>query len=220
MKWIPYGPKAWLLQVTDSLGDDAFYRVRRIAAELEQHPPSGLVEFVPGLTSVLLEFSPAEPDLGTVILPELMARFQFDGLAKVSTSPVRSIPMIYDGPDLNRVAEHNQLSVAEVIRLHAAPVYRVYLLGFSPGFPYLGDLDERLHTPRLPAPRPQIDPGSVGIGGVHTGIYTIASPGGWNIIGHTSEQLFDGSQAGEGMFLLKPGDRVRFVPHLSDEQPA
>ena len=212
MKWIPYGPKAWLLQVTDALGDEAFYRIQRIVAELERRPPNGLREFVPGFTNVLLEFETTEPDMETVTLPELARRLHVDGLAKVSTSPIKSIPVSYDGPDLERVAESHRLDIAEVIRLHAAPIYRVYLLGFSPGFPYLGDLDERLHTPRLPSPRPRIEPGCVGIGGAHTGIYTISSPGGWNIIGRTREQLFDPTQPGEDMFRLKAGDRVKFTP--------
>ena len=108
------------------------------------------------------------------------------------------------------------MTVEQVCELHSAPVYRVYMLGFSPGFPYLGDLDPRLHTPRLASPRAKVRAGSVAIGGEHTGVYTVDSPGGWNIIGHTPLKIFDplrGDPNGqdEAMFWLKPGDRVKFV---------
>ena len=91
------------------------------------------------------------------------------------------------------------------------------MLGFSPGFPYMGDLDPRLHTPRLASPRTKVRPGSVAIGGEHTGIYTVESAGGWNIIGHTSVKIFDPTRAAadgrdKAMFFLSPGDRVKFVP--------
>src|SRR5204862_7859316 len=122
---------------------------------------------------------------------------------------VKEIPVIYNGPDLQRVAEHNQLTVAEVCERHAAVIYKVYMLGFSPGFPYLGDLDPCLHTPRLATPRMRVPAGSVAIGGQHTGIYASEPPGGWNIIGHTPVKLFDSE---EMSFLLHPGDRIRFVP--------
>jgi inhibitor of KinA len=118
----------------------------------------------------------------------------------------------YDGSDLERVAQANQLSVAQLCELHAAPVYKVYMLGFAPGFPYLGDLDPRLHTPRLPAPRARVAAGSVAIGGEHTGIYSVETPGGWNIIGRTPVKLFDPAREDEAMFLLRAGDRVKFVP--------
>jgi KipI family sensor histidine kinase inhibitor len=107
------------------------------------------------------------------------------------------------------------LTTREVGELHSATLYKVYLLGFAPGFPYLGDLDPRLHTPRLAAPRPRVAAGSVAIGGEHTGIYSVDSPGGWNIIGRTTARLFDPARTGEDereMFLLRPGDRVKFVP--------
>jgi len=106
------------------------------------------------------------------------------------------------------------LTTSEVIDLHSAPVYKVYLLGFSPGFPYLGELNERLHTPRLTTPRARITAGSVAIGGEHTGVYSVDSPGGWNVIGHTSVPMFVPAvgDAAEEMFFLRPGDRVKFVP--------
>jgi KipI family sensor histidine kinase inhibitor len=220
MKWIPYGPHAWLLQFADIIGDEAFFRGRLVVAELERHPPAGLLEFVPGFTTVLLEFDPRQTQVETEILPELVKRFHFGALAKLSSAPVKEILVAYDGPDLRRVAEWNDLSPAEVVQIHSAQVYRVYLIGFAPGFPYLGDLDPSLHTPRLDCPRPRVPAGSVAIGGQHTGIYAIDSPGGWNIIGHTSFKVFDPlhlepGASDESMFRLRAGDRVRFIPHAA-----
>lgn len=213
MKWLPYGPNAWLLRFAEKLGDETFAHGRAIARELEHNPPAGLVEYVPGFTSVLLEFDPrmsAMPDLkGIASQLEKALR------AKETRPRVVEIPIVYDGPDLERVAQSNGLTVAEVCRLHCEPTYKVYVLGFSPGFPYLGDLDERLRTPRLASPRTRVPAGSVAIGGEHTGIYPADSPGGWNIIGRTSRKLFDSLAAAggkpEAAFLLRPGDRVRFV---------
>ena len=104
------------------------------------------------------------------------------------------------------------MTARDVAELHSSTLYKVYLLGFSPGFPYLGDLDSRLHTPRLPSPRTRVPAGTVAIGGEHTGIYSVEGPGGWNIIGHTKVKLFDPSSDGPEMSLLRQGDRVRFVP--------
>jgi inhibitor of KinA len=222
MKWIRYGPNAWLLQFAEQLGDEAFARGRAIAAELERHPPPGLMEFVPAFTTVLLEFDPAAlPGPGNVesLREELTDRFVAALQHPPPLSPIRDLPVYYDGPDLDRVAKAHGISTQEVVRLHSAPVYKVYMLGFSPGFPYLGELDPRLHTPRLSSPRPTVPAGSVAIGGEHTGIYSVDSPGGWNIIGRTTAKLFDRTRVRRGdgvrpeeMFLLKAGDRVRFVP--------
>jgi len=217
MKWIPYGPNAWLFRFAEKLGDETFARGRAIAATLEQHPPPGLVEFVPSFTSVLLEFKPGAISDPAKELDELDRRFASVMRRLPPPKPARDIPVIYDGPDLERVAKRRGLSAAKVAELHSAVVYKVYVVGFSPGFPYLGDLDPRLHTPRLDVPRPRVPAGSVAIGGEHTGIYSVDSPGGWNIIGRTSVALFDparkNSRDGEAaMFWLRAGERVRFVP--------
>src|SRR5206468_3852982 len=161
----------------------------------------------------------SEPDL-----PGLARQLEKSMGAKLRPGPVKEIPIIYDGPDLARVAKAHGLKVEQVQELHAAPIYKVYLLGFSPGFPYLGDLDPRLRTPRLASPRSAVRAGSVAIGGAHTGIYSIDSPGGWNIIGHTPLKLFDPTRATppdreQQMFLLKPGDRVKFVHALPGRHP-
>ncbi len=122
------------------------------------------------------------------------------------------VPVVYGGefgPDLEFVARHNGLSPEEVIRRHTARDYPVYLVGFTPGFPYLGGLDETIAAPRLSSPRPRVPAGSVGIAGQQTGIYSVDSPGGWRLIGWTPLRLFDPLRHPPA--LLAPGDVVRFV---------
>lgn len=200
MRFEAYGPNAVLVTFADRLGDEAFARGRALARRLEENPPAGLVEYVPAFTTVLLEFEGAVPDLR--FLEEIPA-------AELPPAPIKEIPVIYDGPDLARVADHNQLTVNQVRERHAAVIYKVYMLGFCPGFAYLGDLDPALHTPRLPNPRTRVPAGAVGIGGPHTGIYPSETPGGWNLIGRTTIQMCD---LNVPEFFLHPGDRVRFVP--------
>jgi inhibitor of KinA len=215
MDWISYGPHAVLLKFAGAVGEEAFARCQAVVAELEQNPPIGLIEFVQGFTTMLLEFDPSIVPDPASIAPELAAKLEGLPVVELPPTPVLEIPVAYDGPDLDRVAKLRDLTRREVCELHSTQIYRVYLLGFSPGFPYLGDLDPRLHTPRLPSPRPKVRAGSVAIGGEHTGIYSVESPGGWNVIGHTPEKIFDPARKGSeelDMFLLKPGDRVKFVP--------
>jgi inhibitor of KinA len=216
VNWIPYGPGALLFQFAEELGDAAFDKGRAIASELENHPPPGITEFVPAFTTVLLEFDLSQVPDPARIAPAVAARLEAVTSENVPPAPIKEIPVVYDGPDLARVAEHNSLSTAEVCEMHSATVYKVYMLGFSPGFPYLGDLDPRLHTPRLASPRTRVAAGSVAIGGEHTGIYSVESPGGWNIIGRTPLRIFDPDRAKararpEVIFYLRHGDRVRFV---------
>jgi len=215
VEWSRYGPNAVLLRFADKLGDEAYERGRAVADELEQRPPLGVVEFVPAYTTVLIEFHPREVPRLDDWVHSLIARLDAALATQRPPAPVKEIPIVYDGEDLERIARHSGLTVEEVRALHSAPIYKVYVLGFSPGFPYLGDLDARLRAPRLPNPRPRVPAGSVAIGGEHTGIYSVDSPGGWNIIGHTPAKLFDPKAAEthrpEDAFLLKQGDRVKFV---------
>lgn len=224
LEWVRYGPHAVLLRFARKVGEDAFNRCQAIRAELKAHPPDDLIESVPSFTSILLDFTPSASRNPESHLPELLERLEkrLEDWSRNPPPPSEPIPIPvqYDGPDLERVARQHDLTPGEVCELHAQPVYRVYLLGFSPGFPYLGDLDARLHTPRLQSPRPRVAAGSVAIGGEHTGIYSIDSPGGWNIIGHTTVKLITpdrGRATGRSgdCFFLKPGDRVRFLPEPS-----
>jgi KipI family sensor histidine kinase inhibitor len=165
-------------------------------------------DVVPGARSVLVIFrSGAEP---AASVRKLLDRESWPSARREGRTveiPVRYGG--YDGPDLAAVARVAGMTEDGVIRAHSAPFYVVGFIGFSPGFPYLIGMDERLATPRLDAPRPRVDPGSVGIGGAYTGIYPSATPGGWRLIGRTDVELFDPERRQPS--LLMPGDRVRFV---------
>ena len=123
------------------------------------------------------------------------------------------IPVLYGGeygPDLNYVAEYNHLTPEEVVRIHTSAEYLIYMLGFTPGFSYMGGMDERIATPRLESPRVLIPAGSVGIAGKQTGIYPIDSPGGWQLIGRTPVKLYDAHR--DNPILLDAGLHVKFIP--------
>jgi inhibitor of KinA len=141
-------------------------------------------------------------------------------MARIEPPPPKEsvIPVCYGGeygPDIAFVAEHNHVGIDDVIRLHSEHSYPIYMLGFSPGFPFLGGLSEKLHTPRLTSPRTRVPAGSVGIANNQTGIYPIASPGGWQLIGRSPVRLFDPERPNP--FLLRAGDTLRFEPITPDE---
>jgi KipI family sensor histidine kinase inhibitor len=219
MKIIPYGPSSLLIRFAARVDEASFHRGMALIARIERTPPAGLREIVPAFTTVLLRFESAVQMQQARVSVTALTEMEGDERAvELSAARTVEIPTCYDGPDLLRVAEHAKLSVEEVIARHSAPTYRVHCLGFAPGFPYLGGLDPRLHTPRLASPRPRVPAGSVAIGGEHTGVYSIASPGGWNLIGRTDAALFNPCAGSvEKMFLLRAGDRVTFIPVRSEE---
>lgn len=198
-----YGPDAWLVRFGTDLSEETMARSLAVARELEERPPEGLREFTMGFASALLEFEGKKPGADVV-----MERLR--SLPNVAChGRLVEIPVVYDGEDLPEVARRTGLAADDVIARHSGRDYRVWLLGFAPGFPYLGVLDEALHLPRRDTPRPRIAAGSVAIAGAQTGIYPSESAGGWHIIGRTSATLFDPEAADP--FLLRPGDTVRFV---------
>jgi KipI family sensor histidine kinase inhibitor len=211
-----FGSHAWWVRFAERADEAAFLLGRSLAAalarSLESLGQSGLREIIPAPTTLLLDFHPEAHPLDRSTVQRLVEQ----AIAHPpTTEPERcvEIPVHYGGPDLERVARQAGLSPEAVIERHHQGRYRVLCLGFAPGFPYLGGLDATLATPRLATPRPRVPAGSVAIGGDHTGVYSIPSPGGWNLIGQTSTRLFDPQAADwETMFRLRAGDRVRFVP--------
>lgn len=207
----PAGDSAVLVTFSGRIDLETNRRVHALARSLMQQPQPGLLEPVPGYASLLVHYDPVQLTFSQV--QEYLLKNLSSGEV-LSFQPRRvEIPVAYggeDGPDLGFVAEHSHLTPEEVIRIHASRDYPVYMMGFTPGFPYLGGMDSAIAAPRLSTPRKAVPSGSVGIAGEQTGVYPIESPGGWRIIGRTSARLFDPRR--EPPFLLAPGDLVRFVP--------
>lgn len=202
------GPDAWLVRFGTDLGERTLHAGWSISHSLERMPPRGLAEFTMGYAAVLLEFETGLRPAAAQILEELRRTVKGD---PPPFGRRVEIPVVYDGEDLHEVAERTGLSPAEVVHCHAARDYRVWLLGFAPGFPYLGILDERLRLPRRDTPRTSVPAGSVAIAGDQTGVYPSSVAGGWHLIGHTSRMLFDPARE-DAPFALRPGDTVRFIP--------
>ncbi len=220
---LPLGEAAWTVVLGDTVDRELHARVIELAARIAEAGLAGVVEIVPAYAVVTVFFDPLEAD--AEVLREQLSRLATVPSARPpvrpsalpsSRPPVRpsarlvTIPTRYDGPDLDHVATETGLSRTEVIRRHAEPEYLVYLLGFVPGWAYLGDLDPALAIPRRNTPRTRVPAGTVAIAGGQTGVYPLATPGGWHLIGNTSLRMFD--PAREPAALLRVGDRVRFEP--------
>ncbi|XKE47302.1 5-oxoprolinase subunit PxpB [Halomonas organivorans] len=212
------GLDGWLVRLFDAIDETNLAWITALARDCEAAFGAALVDLVPSYTTLLVIFDPLAlaPAEARGTLQSLLAKLAPDPAAEAA--PVRELPTWYDervGPDLPRLAEGAGLTQDEVIQRHGAVTYRVYALGFTPGFAFMGSVDERLETPRLETPRKRVPAGSVGIAGRQTAAYPAVSPGGWNLIGRTAAVLFDRDR--EGFSLLRVGDRVRFVPVDRDE---
>jgi inhibitor of KinA len=209
---LPCGDTGISVEFGDVIDPRVNARVRRLFQTLRNAQPVGILELIPTYRALFIEYDPCECSFERLVLLVEVA-VQGDAEGSFPNAPVIEIPVCYGGEyglDLEALAAYHQMSVEEVIELHSQPVYTVYMVGFTPGFPYLGGLDERLVTPRRREPRQRVPAGSVGIADRQTGIYSADSPGGWQIIGRTPVKLFDLTRAEP--FLYKAGDRVRFVP--------
>jgi inhibitor of KinA len=197
-------------------------KIHWLAKQLKQKSDAAILEVVPTYRSLLVYFDPLKircNDLGEMI-QHLIAedeKTQHAEVGKEAASIVR-IPVCYGGefgPDLEFVAQHNGLSPEEVIAIHTSTPYLIYMLGFTPGFPYLGGMSEKIATPRLEKPRVQIPAGSVGIAGSQTGFYPVESPGGWQLIGRTPIKAFHPEV--DNPFLFAAGDYLQFKSVSVDE---
>ena len=216
---VPAGDAALLVRLGSRPGPSASRRVLALVAALDAAPPPGMIDVIPAYASVLVRFDPlvCEPGAMAAVLRAMLAQS-----ADASPPPGRliRIPVHYggsDGPDLDVVARLLGMSAAEVIQRHSAASYRVAFLGFLAGYPYLSGLPRALAVPRLATPRTHVPAGSVAIAERQAGVYPVASPGGWRILGRTSLPLFDPQR--DPPALLRPGDRVRFTPVAADDLP-
>jgi inhibitor of KinA len=221
---VPVGDAALLVSFGERIDLEINRRVHALAQRLSQEPLDGFIESVPAYCSLLVHYDPLVVDYPAVLAwvvgnveplkPLITDPTDHFPTFQTAFQPRRvEIPTVYggeDGPDLEFVAQYHHLTPEEVIRIHSGVDYPVYMLGFTPGFAYLGGLDARIVTPRLDQPRTRIPAGSVGIAGMQTGVYPLDTPGGWRIIGRTSLRLFD--PLADPPALLAPGDIVRFIP--------
>jgi inhibitor of KinA len=201
-----------LIEWADEISDAANDRVHGFARALRRQNRPEITDLIPAYSSLLVCYNPVKISYSQIHshLQELLdAPDHFEPQAP----KLVEIPTHYggeSGPDLRFISKRSGLSEDQVIDLHTTVIYRVYMLGFVPGFAYLGSVPKEIATPRLETPRTRVPSGSVGIAGRQTGIYPIESPGGWRLVGRTDLKLFDPTQSLPA--LLRPGDRVRFVP--------
>ncbi|MCF8027231.1 MAG: 5-oxoprolinase subunit PxpB [Desulfobacteraceae bacterium] len=185
---------------------------RLVADRLRQCLTDSVLEVVTAYSSFLVIYDPALLDTEALRKTVLACCSEKKEDEAFQLSSTAEIPVCYEpeyAPDIEDVARFNNLTVEEVIDIHSGTEYLIYMLGFAPGFPYLGGLDQRLHTPRLDTPRKLLPAGAVGIAGSQTGIYPLASPGGWRIIGRTPLQLFDAGKKPPVPYYA-PGDKLKF----------
>lgn len=208
----PAGDNGIIIEFGKEISPEINGRIRSfqslLMAEVESLPE--IIEQIPAYTTLLILYNPLICSYNSLEdkLKSLMLKLR-EG--EIPEARVLHIPVIYGreyGPDLSNVAEHNKLTTEEVIEIHSGNDYLIYMIGFTPGFPYLGGMSEKIATPRLKVPRQRIPTGSVGIAGNQTGIYPIESPGGWQLIGSTPLKLFDLDR--QPASLLRAGDYIRF----------
>lgn len=206
------GDRGLLLEYGDEISAEVNEKVRKMALALQAEPLDGVIEVVPTYRSLLVVYNPL-----MIPLEGLKSRLKQleEGLKGISfpDPKLTKIPVLYGGdfgPDLEKVAEYLHRTPEEVIRLHCGKPYFIYMIGFMPGFPYMGELPDALITPRLKTPRLSVPAGSVAIAQKQTGIYPVESPGGWQILGRTPVRLFNPEK--QPPALLRMGNLVQFYP--------
>lgn len=209
---IPYGDTAILLKAGDDISLETNALVRKMLCLLDKLSLNGVTDLVPSYNELLIHFDPTCLSYHDLLEKLNMLDKDMEKVA-LPDGKLVEVAVVYgghSGPDLEEVARSSGLSEKEVISIHCGVDYHVYMLGFTPGFCYLGGMDLRIAAPRKENPRVRVAAGSVGIAGQQTGIYPIDSPGGWQIIGKTDLKLFNPDR--EPVFLVNPGDKLRFVP--------
>ena len=204
------GDRGLLVEFGTSIDPEINQKVRQIFLSLENTPIDGVTEIIPTYRSILIFYDPFRSDPER-LKKEILDRENKLGSWEIPPTETIEIQVAYGndfGPDLEFVAQHNNLTPEEVIQIHTSGTYLIYMLGFTPGYPFLGGLSEKIFTPRLENPRLVVPAGSVAIANNQTGIYPIDSPGGWQLIGRTPIKLYD--PTGSRPILLKAGNYVSF----------
>lgn len=207
----PLGDSVLLVQLGEEIDLTVNQRVHTLAVLLNMSLLDGIIETVPAYATLAVHYNPLLLSYDEI---HRWVRGKLERLEAIDTTKPRRFDVLVRyggeyGVDLQFIADFHHLHVKDVIRIHSKRVYTVYMMGFTPGFPYMGKLDDAIRTPRLETPRTHVPAGTVAIAGSQTGIYPIDSPRGWRLIGHTSLQLFDPAAASP--FLFFPGDEIRFI---------
>lgn len=213
----PLGDQAIIIEVGHEINAETHNQIRAITSLLETDPPEWMTEFIPAFTTVSISYNPLHILYGEA-KSELKTLLKNADNIKIPQPLTIEIPVCYGGdygPDLEFVARHNGLRTEEVIQIHTSGAYTVHMIGFAPGFPYLGGMSGKIAAPRRDSPRAQTPERSVGIAGNQTGVYPISTPGGWQLIGRTPLRLFLPDQ--EVPSLLRSGDSIVFR-QISEEE--
>lgn len=214
---LPTGDRALTVEFGNEINEQINAHLLGFIKKLKNMHIKGIEEFIPSFRSVLIHYNPGV--LSYAEISKCINEVLEHPIADIGHKKrIVEIPVCYEnglGPDIEFVAEHAGLSVEEVIKIHSAKPYLIYMLGFQPGFPYLGGLDARIHTPRLDTPRLKLEAGSVGIGGKQTGLYPMESPGGWQIIGLTPVRCYNPDS--DTPIPYRAGDYISFIPISYEE---
>lgn len=208
----PLGDSAVVIDVGEDVGETAHAKVKAVVRVLETTRPDALIEYIPAFTNVSVLYDALKATYDEFESQIKTALGSLSEASESSEGRLVEVPVCYGGefgPDLDHVSTEASLAPDEVIAIHSEPIYLVYMIGFAPGFPYMGGMSGRIATGRRDSPRARIPAGSVGIAGRQTGIYSIESPGGWQLIGRTPLRLFRPEK--DEPSLLRAGDRVRFT---------
>ena len=210
----PAGDCALVAEFGREIDENINNRVHALAQWLNSRSIRGIKEVLPTFRSLMIVYDPCR--ISYKRLTKLLSQYSFsDSSEQAAQKQIIKVPCCYDGPDMADMEQLTGLSREEIISIHSGVDYKIYMMGFLPGFVYLGGLDKRIHAPRLSTPRTRIEPGSVGIGGNQTGVYPVASPGGWRILGYTPVKFYDPDR--DEPILCHAGQYIRFVPITREE---
>lgn len=214
---LPTGDRALTVEFGNEINEQINAHLLGFIKKLKNMHIRGIEEFIPSFRSVLIHYNPGV--LSYAEISKCINEVLDHPITDIGHKKrIVEIPVCYEnglGPDIEFVAKHAGLSIEEVIKIHSGKPYLIYMLGFQPGFPYLGGLDERIHTPRLDTPRLKLEAGSVGIGGKQTGLYPMESPGGWQIIGLTPVRCYNPDS--DTPIPYRAGDYINFIPISYEE---
>jgi inhibitor of KinA len=221
----PLGDNAVMIELGEEINIETHKKVNIVTSLFDEHPFEWMIEYVPAFSTVTVFYDPlkiwyihSDKLPYDYVCEQLKTLLEEIKIGEFSSERIVEIPVCYGGelgPDLEYVAKYNGITTEEVIHIHSSGYYLVYMIGFAPGFPYIGGMSEKIATPRRESPRLKIPAGSVGIAGKQTGVYPIETPGGWQLIGRTPLKLFRPNDKSPS--LLKAGDKIRFKPITIEE---